>query len=462
MPALKRKFSKSRRVRKYMHLSRKRKTRRSQKGGAGGILGGLFSSKKPSGLTGQRPPNTAPNTFENTSPIKSARNLTASGKGDEPVVKLTEEIKKGNTLILKEIGQKLLRIIEREENTGKPEKTIVLPESLTSIINWVKAIKQGPSEFKKAIRDKFNTLKLKLGFKPRSPFTKGETALTDEAHSVEDATGIMDTLTAEDPQGVTEETETQGVNQTISTTCPITATEEYQSTQCKENPYLQYAFAGNIQQILTLFLERYEENKIRARSKLTPNKKLAFYLGFAIVSCKALLNTAKLSASLFAGIATFGVGGGLIYGIIDNMHKLVISTSGTDVYFNSTAESLQLMSPHKLWKDPELKDVLLIVANAIRVQPELLEALPGYNVELQRTEPKKYTKFVSISNEYGDTGCNNHTEKLNVIFSGNLSDPLVQNLIISELHFILVSSALWIKNENPNLITQLARGAGFV
>jgi hypothetical protein len=475
--------------------------------------GGMFTvfQKKPKiPLTSARPPNenSSVNSNSNTTKDKLLKDLS-----DESVTQIVNDIdsdeklspKSANMIFsLREYGKMMIEIISIEENN--PDISIINPIEEKEIL-WVLKLNKNINEKMKNLKEKLkgyfhyftnSVKKIKEYFsKIKSPFTKKEEIIQFNKEDLlnENASIILEQISTNElsisPISLNKKMHLEDAKQ-----IDITACSPRENTSCydESNPYYNII---NINECLHIFLQRYQENKENSFKKITENKKLAFKLGFTIMTFKTLLNIASLSLTAFSAAATFGVGGPIISTIIDNIKTLLISTNGNEIYFNSTNDCLQLMFPYKLWRDPELKKILHKIISLIIQEPELLKSLPGYQIELvaderdcisdtaqqlamefkhQKIKELKFNIFRAISTEFGDDPCIDHSLVLNDIFidctkfrenkeeqyskAVNILshiDPKKLPKIFNTMQTIIINSALFLKNTNPDILTQIAR-----
>jgi len=217
--------------------------------------------------------------------------------------------------------------------------------------------------------------------------------------------------------------------------------------------------------ILDRFNERYNYNKLHNPTRNGKTARLAHNLAIVILSLKGLMNAGSLSVTVLTGLTTFGLAGGLVYTIIKNLSDIVSKKETVDLYLNSTDDALNLMSPHKLWKDPYLKLFIPKLINIIRGNPSLLIGLPGFAVEIANDSVGKQTfkVFLDQTTENPSDNCIDSSKILNLIFIKDLSEqPAIINFISEELQGILVTSAHFKKNASSSFISKALRGVGKV
>ena len=215
--------------------------------------------------------------------------------------------------------------------------------------------------------------------------------------------------------------------------------------------------------ILDRFNERYNYNKLHNPTRNSKTARLAHNLAIVILSLKGLMNAGSLSVTVLTGLTTFGLAGGLAYTIIKNLSAIVSKKETVDLYLNSTDDALNLMSPHKLWKDPYLKLFIPKLIDIIRGNPSLLIGLPGFAVEIANDSVGKQTfkVFLDQTTENPSDNCIDSSKILNLIFIVGLSNqPTIINFISEELQSILVTSAHFKKNASSSFISKALRGVG--
>lgn len=215
--------------------------------------------------------------------------------------------------------------------------------------------------------------------------------------------------------------------------------------------------------ILNHFNERYNYNKLHNPTRNSKTARLAHNLAIVILSLKGLMNAGSLSVTVLTGLTAFGLAGGLVYTIIKNLSDIVSKKETVDVYLNSTDDALNLMSPHKLWKDPYLKLFIPKLIDIIRGNPSLLIGLPGFAVEIANDSVGKQTfkVFLDQTTENPSDNCIDSSKILNLIFIEGLSkQPTIINFISEELQSILVTSAHFKKNASSSFISKALRGVG--
>jgi hypothetical protein len=235
-------------------------------------------------------------------------------------------------------------------------------------------------------------------------------------------------------------------------------------TEQDDSRYESFIGKNNlIDLLLDHFNERYNYNKLNNPTRNSKTARLAHKLGIVILSLKALMNAGSLSVTILTGLTTFGLAGGLAYTIIKNLSSIVSKKETVDVYLNSTDDAITLMSPHKLWKDPELKLFIPKLINIIKENPSLLLGLPGFAVEVVNDSQgnKMFKVFLDQTTENPSDNCIDSAKTLNLIFIEGLTDePRIVHFISEELQGILVTSAHFKKNASSSFISKALTGIG--
>lgn len=248
--------------------------------------------------------------------------------------------------------------------------------------------------------------------------------------------------------------------------CPITDTLP---ALCKKNIYLQDIQAGNVENIIEIFIKTYSQNKIdfykNKDNKKNNNINLAFKWGFLLYTQKILTNplTQGLNQGKQKGTSILKHTLPSFFNFLfDTVLKLInpIVNDSLRQFLQSNEININkcftLMFPYRLWFDPVLREVMLIFANTIKSDPKCLEFLhnKGYEIEFtenidEDSENPSYTfkKFRSTTDLFGDISGKDYSEILNYIFDEKkFCNIQIQELLVFSLNKILVSSALFIKD----------------
>lgn len=248
---------------------------------------------------------------------------------------------------------------------------------------------------------------------------------------------------------------------------PTNIDSEYIHCDNTGNPYYNDAVTGNIYGgeegtgIIETFIKRYEFHKsVDLHYPLNSDTRVIGYkLGLFSKTIRILLAAARIGITLVGSLSTFGVGGGIIYSMLGVLQKLVINTAGIDSYLNTNKECIQLMKPYKLWDDPKLYSVMLLLARNIKNDPYKIQAIPGYHIKYIKNAETDKTEFTEFRSTNPESGCSNEKEILNMIFyTSKFKKVQLAKLVATQLHAVIVDSASVIRSSrNDGAIKKIKR-----
>jgi hypothetical protein len=246
-----------------------------------------------------------------------------------------------------------------------------------------------------------------------------------------------------------------------------------------KNVYYDLAMDGNISGIIKLFLQRYhsvKENwkknsktlfsstKIWSSPNVRTGKKFAAFLYiYRTIFENTLFKASEELVKKLVPIDLIkkSVSNSALKKESDKIGKEVSSLSSKTSQGLFAAKFIKpyicfkLLFPYRMWKDPSLNAVMLILARIIKKHPETLQKLAGYDIsikkkdELDDNEIPRFVSFKSKTEIYGDEKDKDHSAVLNMIFEEkSLSKFTIQKTIANTLHTIIVSSALFEKDKS--------------
>jgi hypothetical protein len=328
---------------------------------------------------------------------------------------------------IRDQGKIYLEILRKEQNTGVEQPSPEIPDVLMQIISY------NYEDVLSQLRRLLDTQRQRnINELTRAPKIEEEMLLDQTIEEFDDISG--DTVSP--------------TNKYTSTTlCKPDPTDEgsfYISCSQEDSPYYTHAVDGNIENMLQIFTKRYEYHKYvdLTYPLKTKNRDIAYRIGLFTLSIRILLGIAKTGLILISSLSTFGVGGDILSGVLITLHSFINHTNGIDYLLNTPKESLRLMKPYKLWTDPKLNSVMLILARNIKNNPAIIQNLQGYRIKIADGE---FTQFRSIDPQ---EVCSTTKDIMNMLFyTTKFTKPQLAQLIATTLQQVLVESAKYIRSK---------------
>ena len=349
---------------------------------------------------------------------------------------------------LRDIGRQYIEALREEQNTGKPVKVPELSPVVLQLIGLTNKF-GGIFTYLKAEILKDNGLK-----------EEEEALLNKVKENEKDIANQNAVVVYKQQRNLLKKSKTG-----LCRPDPTNTDSGYIHCDNSGNPYYNDAVLGNIyggeEGIIDTFIKRYEFHKsVDLHYPLKSETRVIGYkLGLFSKTIRILLAAAKMGITLIGSLATFGVGGGIIYSMLGVLQKLVINTAGIDSYLNTNKECIQLMKPYKLWDDPKLYSVMLLLAINIKKYPYKIQAIPGYHIKYIKNAETGETEFTEFRSTNPESGCSNAKEILNMIFyTTKFKKVQLAKLVATQLHAVIVDSASVIRSSrNDGAIKKIKR-----
>jgi len=365
---------------------------------------------------------------------------------------------------IRDTGRQYIEALRKEQNTGKPVKVPELSPVVLQLIGLTNKFGGIFTSLKAEISKDLQEIKNTSGLTDNGLEEQGK-ALLETVEEDEEDNATQNALVAS-----VDKQQRNFLKKSETDLCrpePTNIDSGYIPCDNTGNPYYNDAVTGNIYGgeegtgIIETFIKRYEFHKsVDLHYPLKSETRVIGYkLGLFSKTIRILLAAAKMGITLVGSLATFGVGGGIIYSMLGVLQKLVINTAGIDSYLNTNKECIQLMKPYKLWDDPKLYSVMLLLARNIKNDPYKIQAIPGYHIKYIKNAETDETEFTEFRSTNPESGCSNAKEILNMIFyTSKFKKVQLAKLVATQLHAVIVDSASVIRSSrNDGAIKKIKR-----